>query len=334
LATLRLFANLREIAGTNRIELEASSVGDALDQAADHFGDRFSTGLASAQLWVNGDQADRSTPVSTNDEIAVIPPVSGGAAILEETTDISRVVLSGSLWITVAVANLISAEALTFAAVGTTIAWLWDVSDTYAGRRPSVQVIPAMMAGTVGATAAYGWGLPGLAGGLAIAVMLTLAWAIFDKRNRAVDALAVSTLLAATAALGAGSLVIVRLRSVTEVSAFLFVAGLAAVAAWIGRRFGGASVDPNLAILVIALAAGAAAGAVADSLDLIVMLLASAVTAGGLIAGRALGSLLRTGDVLHTVRSPGILTMLDPAVIGISLWWASLLLFSAVTAPA
>jgi len=330
LATLRLFANLREIAGTGRIEFDVPTVGRALDEASRRFGDRFQSSLATAQVWVNGDHASRETPVAAGDEIAVIPPVSGGATALDESTDLVRAALTGALWVTVFVGNLISVEALAFAAVGTVIAWLWDAADAYALRRPAVQIIPAMAAATAGATAAYRWGEPGLAGGLAVGVMIALAWAVFDKRNRDVEALSVTVLLAAVAGLGSGSLVIVGLRSAVEVTGFLVVAGVGAVAAWAGRRFGGASVDPNLAILLVTLASGAAVGVVADSLDLVVMLLAAAVTAGGLIAGRALGSLVRNGDVLHTVRAPGLLTMADPAVVGVAVWWISLLLFSPV----
>ncbi len=40
--------------------------------------------------------------------------------------------------------------------------------------------------------------------------------------------------------------------------------------------------------------------------------------------------MVRNGDVLHTVRAPGMLTMVDPAVVGVSLWWASLVMFSPV----
>jgi MoaD family protein len=330
-ATLRLFANLREIAGTNRVELDATSVGDALDEAVSRYGDEFASSLAAAQVWVNGDQADRGTAVAGSDEIAVIPPVSGGATVLDESTDMIRAILTAALWVTVLVANLISVEALAFAAVGTAIAWLWDIGDTFALRRHAFQIIPAMTAATAGATAAYRWGETGLAGGLAVGIMFTLAWAVLDKTNRSVEALATTTLLAAVAALSTGSMVIVGLRSAAEVAAFLGIVGVAAIAAWVGRRFGGASLDPNLAILLATLAAGIGAGLVAETLDLVVMLLAAAVTAGGLIAGRSLGSLVRNGDVLHTVRAPGLLTMLDPAMVGISMWWVSLLLFSAVT---
>lgn len=332
MVTLRLFASLREHAQTSRVELEAESVEDALEQAIEQFGDRFARSLATAQIWVNGTKASRDTPLKSGDEMALIPPVSGGATALQDTTDLTRVAFTATLGASVLIANLVSTEALVFAAVGTMIAWLWDIADTYATRRPAVQIIPAMAAATAGATAAYRWGQPGLAGGVALGIMLALAWTVFDRTNRSVDTFAVSVLLSGVAALGTGSLVIVRLRSSTEATAFIAIAGIAALASWAGRRFGGASIDPNLAILLVTLAAGTAAGGIADSLDLIVMLLASAVTAGGLIAGRVLGSIVRNGDVLHTVRGPGMLTMLDPAIVGVSLWWASLVLFSPVVA--
>jgi len=330
MATLRLFASLREIAGTNRIELEADSVGAALDIAVSQFGERFAAGLGTAQVWVNGDQAERATPVSATDEIALIPPVSGGAATIDESADLTSAVLAGTLWVTLLLANLISTEALAFAAVGSTIAWLWDISDTYALRRPGLQVIPAMAGATAGATAAYRFGEAGLAGGFGLAVMFALAWAVFDKRNRSVETLSLSAVLSAVGALGAGTLVLVRLDSAAKVTAFLAIVGLAAIGSWAGRRFGGASVDPNLAMALVVIAAGIVVGALADSLEILVMVLSAALAAGGVIAGRTLGSMVRNGDVLHTVRAPGMLTMLDPAITGAALWWAGLLLFSSL----
>ena len=330
MATLRLFANLREIAGTNRIEVEADSVGAALDSAVSQFGDRFAAGLDTAQVWVNGDQAQRDTPVGSGDEIALIPPVSGGATAIDQSTDLTSAVLAGTLWVTLLLANLISTEALVFGAVGAAIAWLWDVADTYALRRAAIQIIPAMAGATAGATAAYRFGEAGLAGGLGLAVMFPLAWAVFDKRNRSVEALSLTTVLSATAALAAGSMVLVRLDSAAKVTAFLVVAGLAALGSWAGRRFGGASIDPNLAMALVVIAAGIVIGALADSLEILVMVLAAAFAAGGVIAGRTLGSMVRNGDVLHTVRAPGILTMVDPAIVGMAMWWAGLLLFSSL----
>jgi molybdopterin converting factor small subunit len=35
--------------------------------------------LPTCKVWVNGDEAEPSTPVTASDEVAVLPPVSGGA---------------------------------------------------------------------------------------------------------------------------------------------------------------------------------------------------------------------------------------------------------------
>lgn len=78
MALLRLFAAAREAAGTDRVVLEAASVGDVLEQATTRFGDRFARVLERSRVWVNGQPAPEDAPVSDRDEIAVLPPVSGG----------------------------------------------------------------------------------------------------------------------------------------------------------------------------------------------------------------------------------------------------------------
>ena len=40
--------------------------------------DDFAAVLGTAAVWVNGEPADRTTPVGERDEVAVLPPVSGG----------------------------------------------------------------------------------------------------------------------------------------------------------------------------------------------------------------------------------------------------------------
>lgn len=76
--TLRLFAQARVAAGTGRDELPGGTVGEVLDAATSRFGDDFAAVLDVSSIWVNGVDADRSTVVSTADEVAVLPPVSGG----------------------------------------------------------------------------------------------------------------------------------------------------------------------------------------------------------------------------------------------------------------
>ena len=80
MATLRLFAAAREAAGTSRGVVGGATVGEVLDAAVDQFGAAFAAVLASSRVWCNGEPAKRSDPVVDTDEVAVLPPVSGGAA--------------------------------------------------------------------------------------------------------------------------------------------------------------------------------------------------------------------------------------------------------------
>ncbi len=78
MATLRLFASVREAAGTGTDTVDGATVGAILDAAVDRYGPEFATLLATSKVWVNGEPADRAAPVEPSDEVAVLPPVSGG----------------------------------------------------------------------------------------------------------------------------------------------------------------------------------------------------------------------------------------------------------------
>lgn len=75
---LRLFAAAREAAGTGRDELDGADVGQVLDAAVARYGERFAAVLARSKVWVNGEPAGRADALSPRDEVAVLPPVSGG----------------------------------------------------------------------------------------------------------------------------------------------------------------------------------------------------------------------------------------------------------------
>jgi MoaD family protein len=79
MATLRLFAAAREAAGTGRDEVPGATIGDVLDEAVRRYGPQFAEVLATCRVWRNGDEAHRAAPVGDDDEVAVLPPVSGGA---------------------------------------------------------------------------------------------------------------------------------------------------------------------------------------------------------------------------------------------------------------
>jgi molybdopterin synthase sulfur carrier subunit len=79
MATLRLFAAAREAAGTGRDIVPGATVDEVIAAAVARYGADFATVLPQCRIWVNGESAEGETPVSDDDEVAVLPPVSGGA---------------------------------------------------------------------------------------------------------------------------------------------------------------------------------------------------------------------------------------------------------------
>jgi sulfur-carrier protein len=78
MARIRLFAAARDAAGTGRDDLPGETVGDVLALAVERYGARFDTVLATCRIWVNGEPADAHDTIGATDELAVLPPVSGG----------------------------------------------------------------------------------------------------------------------------------------------------------------------------------------------------------------------------------------------------------------
>jgi len=83
-----LFATAREAAGRPRDEFElppGATIERALAEAVTRYGDGFAAVLATARVWLNGDEpaadlaAAPAVELHDGDELAVLPPVSGGA---------------------------------------------------------------------------------------------------------------------------------------------------------------------------------------------------------------------------------------------------------------
>jgi molybdopterin synthase sulfur carrier subunit len=76
--TLRLFASAREAAGTARDTIPGSTVTAVLEAAGARYGTAFVEILGTCKVWVNGEPATGDSVVTELDEVAVLPPVSGG----------------------------------------------------------------------------------------------------------------------------------------------------------------------------------------------------------------------------------------------------------------
>lgn len=78
MARLLLLGPAHEAAGTRHDEVEADTLGCALAEAVARYGEGFRAILEVSQVWLNGVPARSDAPVGPYDEIAVLPPVSGG----------------------------------------------------------------------------------------------------------------------------------------------------------------------------------------------------------------------------------------------------------------
>ena len=81
---LRLFAAAREATGRTADEFATGpdrTLGELLQAATARYGPEFEAVLRTSRVWVNGDEpgAGTETVLDEGDEVAVLPPVSGGA---------------------------------------------------------------------------------------------------------------------------------------------------------------------------------------------------------------------------------------------------------------
>jgi sulfur-carrier protein len=76
--TLLLFAAAREAAGTGRETVPGTTVAQVITAAERRHGAAFAQVVAASRVWVNGEPAASDAAVAAGDEVAVLPPVSGG----------------------------------------------------------------------------------------------------------------------------------------------------------------------------------------------------------------------------------------------------------------
>jgi MoaD family protein len=75
----RYFAVARELVGTPVETYDFDgTLGSFVEFLMQHHGDGFTKLLSHSAIWVNGETVDRQTRLQEGDEVAILPPVSGG----------------------------------------------------------------------------------------------------------------------------------------------------------------------------------------------------------------------------------------------------------------
>jgi hypothetical protein len=191
-----------------------------------------------------------------------------------------------------------------------------------------LNIYPMLFAVIAPAWGAYRWGFEGFAFAAMAGVAVVLVWALFDERFRQVESLSVTMLGTMLVATGAGPMVLLRGYGEDVVSAYIVVVIGALIAALLVTAFqyDVPFLDVPLGTLIGAVIAGAVAAAIwGDSFGPIFI---SALFAGGaIVAGRAIGSLLRSGQVLLADPAPGYAALLDGAIPAAGLFFIGIALF-------
>jgi molybdopterin converting factor small subunit len=330
MAKLRLFANLREIAGTSRLDVPSETVGGVIRAAVEKFGPEFEKGVASSRVWINGESAAMTDPVSETDEVVLIPPVSGGS---QPAATFSTVDLIGFLPLAVALvavlANTQGQEVWAAVLVAVAAVWAVDLESTFAARGKPFATLAVVVTASGSALAAHVMGGAGYALSVVVAVAVALGWAVAFPRYRQVDVFSPTLLVSLLAGLGVASLVLARSSHSPEPSAadvFLVAAIAGLLLGALVERLPSLPLLDSYTVTAVGAILAAVLAALIWDLDLVGYLLVGLGIAVALVAGRGFSSMLRTGRVALTQRPPGMLISLDGVVLGAAIFYPLLLL--------
>lgn len=324
MATVRLFARLRELAGSARVQIDGATVGEVVDEAGRRFGPEFVAAVGTARVWRNGDEANRDDPVDADDEVALLPPVSGGAATMTSSRELAVAVplLVGALLVIV---NL-QADPAWWAAmlVGAAGVWVIDVAQQMESRGRQFPAVAVVVGAVAGAIISQSLGPVGLAVAVGLAVVVVMAWGVGIAGYRSVDTVAPGVMVGMLAAAAVGSLVLTRSGASPDpqaVDMFLLVVILATLlGSAVDRMADLPYLDPYTVTALVAIL-GSVITATVWNLDVAGYLLVGLGLALTLVAGRGLGALLRTGRAALADRAPGFLRALDGPLLAAALYF-------------
>jgi molybdopterin converting factor small subunit len=330
MAKLRLFANLRELAGTSRLDVPSDTVGGVIEVASEKFGPDFRRGVETARVWVNGESAAMDDTVTENDEVVLLPPVSGGD---QPALSLAAVDIKGFIPAAVAVvavlANTQGQPIWAAALVLIAAVWAVDLGSAFEARGKDFATMAVIVTAAGSTMAAHAAGGDGYALAVVLAVVVGLGWAVAFPRYRKPDVFSPTVLVALLAGLGTASLVLARSAQSPEPSAvdvFLVSVVAAIVLGAIVERIPPVPMLDAFSVTALGAVLAAVVAAWIWDLSIVSYLLVGLGIAVALLAGRGLSSMLRTGRVSLTERPPGMLVCLDGVSLAAAIYYPLLLL--------
>jgi len=314
-----MFANLREIAGTGRVEIPGDTVAEVIDAATGKYGSDFAAGVEASRIWVNGEEATPDQEVGDDDEIVLLPPVSGGNRPLAVSGNVDPMAFAPFLVALIAVLAAMRGREIWAAGLVAIISvWALDLGAAFSVRGRRFAPLAVTAASAAGAIAAHAAGADGFTLTMALAITVTLGWAVAFPEYRQVDVYAPTAMVTLIGGFAAASMVIADSPSSPDPS----LVGVFLVSVIAGTLFGAIVsrmpaipyLDPITTSAIVAVI-GAVVSAMLWEANVVGYLLVGIGIAVALVAGRGLSSMLRRGVVRLTEPSPGVMPSLDGVML-------------------
>lgn len=321
MARVRLFANLREIAGSAQVDIEGDTVGAVVDALGDRFGPEFRRHMQTARLWKNGTEGSSEDPVHDDDELAVIPPVSGGAVADPGARGMEGLLLA-FLMLALIVANTFDTAIVVAFWVGVVALWVIDLVNTSSDGDFSLHPHPILASVLASMAIANTLGLLGLGVGVAVSMVLVMGWAVVRPSARDLTSIGASALGAMIASLAVASFLLSRAAADggdRQVAGLLIVIAVGALVGRWAEVSRSRMFDPYLVGPVLMVVA-AVAVAYLSGFDLLAWFFIGLLMACATIAGRGIGLAFRTGAIRLTTRPRGLLAALDGPMLAVAVF--------------
>ena len=326
MARVRLFASLREIAGGSHVEVEGTTIREVAAALASRFGPEFERRMETSRIWKNGEESAGGDPVADADELAVIPPVSGGASVGSPGTGLESLILA-CIAALLLVANAMGTSYLLAVWVGVLALWAADLAVASSDADFKLHYAPLWASLLVSMAATNALGLPGLGVGMALSILIAMGWSLVRPESRDLTIISVAALAALVVSLSVSSILLARVSvsgdGDSRIAGLVIITLLGTLIGRLAEQSSARMADPymmgSLVVVLSALLVAYVAG-----FDILHWFFLGLVTAGAVIAGRGIGSAFRAGRIRLATRPDGYLTALDGPVLAVALFMPAL----------